>query len=178
MAFSNVRPKEGLRSGVQNSKANLRSFLAQNSLTTLSVSMLVSLYACRSASPESLSAHIVNIDIKTVTTAKNGARLSVACLPVHSLAISVYTSNVKLECRSTARLCLNRGAACYQWCSRQTFGIRKHPNKRLTVFFNLAIRKKKSLKNLLVPCLFGLQSGSPCSFTCQTAMLRNLRNLI
>ena len=75
--------------------------------------MLVSLYACGSASPESLSAHIVNIDIKTVTTAKNGARLSVACLPVHSLAISVYTSNVKLECRSTARLCLNRGAACY-----------------------------------------------------------------
>ena len=146
VAFSNVRPKEGLCSGVQNSKANLRSFLAENSLTTLSVSMLVSLYACRSASLESLSAHIVDIDIKTVTTAKTGARLSVACLPVLSLATSVYTSNVKLECRSTARLCLDRGAACYQWCSRQTFRIRKHTNKRLTFFFNLAIRKKNHSK--------------------------------
>ena len=106
VALSNVRPKEGLRSGVQNSNANLQGFLAQNSCTTLSVSMRVSLYACRSAGPESLFAHIVDIDTKTVTRAKTGATLGVACLPVHSLATSCYTSNVKLECRSAAGLCL------------------------------------------------------------------------
>lgn len=44
---------------VQNSNANLRGFLAKNSWTTLYVSTLVSLYVCRSASPESLSARIV-----------------------------------------------------------------------------------------------------------------------
>ena len=38
--------------------------------TTLSVSMLVSLCACRNANPESLSAHIVDIGTKTVTTVK------------------------------------------------------------------------------------------------------------
>ena len=59
--------------------------------TTLSVSMLVSLCACRNANPESLSAHIVDIGTKTVTTVKTGARLGVACLPVRSLVTSVYT---------------------------------------------------------------------------------------
>ena len=44
---------------VQNSNANLRGFLAQNPWTTLHVSTLVSLYVCRSASPEILSARIV-----------------------------------------------------------------------------------------------------------------------
>ena len=72
-------------------KCQSAGFLAQNSWTALPVSIIVSLYACRSASPESLSAHIVHIDTKTVTIAKTGARLSVACLPVHSLATSVYS---------------------------------------------------------------------------------------
>ena len=35
-----------------------RGFLAQNSRTTLSVSILLSLYTCRSASPESFSARM------------------------------------------------------------------------------------------------------------------------
>lgn len=39
--------------------ASVHGFLVQNSLTTLSVSTLVSLCACKSASPESLSARIV-----------------------------------------------------------------------------------------------------------------------
>ena len=43
------------------SNANLRGFLAQYFQTTLSVSILLSMYACRtmSASPESFSAGIV-----------------------------------------------------------------------------------------------------------------------
>ena len=130
--------------------------------------MLVSLYARRSASPESLSSHIIDIDTKTVTAAKTGARLSVSCLPVHSLATSVYTSNVKLECRSAARLCLDRGAACYQWCSPQTFGIRKHTNKILTFFFNLAIRKKKITQKSFSPVLIW--------FTVRFALLFHMSN--
>ena len=107
--------------------------------------MRVSLYACRSASPESLSAHIVDIDTKTVTRAKTGARLAigVACLPMHSLATSCYTSNAKLECRSAAGLCLEELHAI-----NDAFGKHleyENTKKRLTFFsFSLAIRKKKN----------------------------------
>ena len=72
VALSNVRPKEGLHSGVQNSNANLLGFLAQNSWTTLSVSMRVSLYACRRASPESLSPYVVDIDTKQLLEPRLG----------------------------------------------------------------------------------------------------------
>ena len=45
--------------------------------------------ACRSGSPERVSTLIVDVDTKTVTTAKTGARLRIACLPVHNLVTSV-----------------------------------------------------------------------------------------
>ena len=154
-----------MRSGVQNSNPNLRAFLAQNSWTNLSLSMPVSLYACRSASPESLSAHIVDIDTKTVTRAKTGARLAigVACLPVHSLATSCYTSNVKLECRSAAGLCFEELHAINDAFGKHLEYENTH-KKRLTFFFFQFGHS----------CLTGLMSGSPCSFTCQAAVLRKL----
>ena len=137
-----VRPKEGLHSGIQNSNSNLRGFLAQNPWTTLSLSMRLSLYACRRASLESFSAHIVVIGTKTVTRVKTGARLAigVACLPVHSLVTSCYTSNEKLECRSAAGLCLEELHAI-----NDAFGkhLKNENTKKIYFFsFNLAIRKK------------------------------------
>ena len=79
VAFENVRPKEGLRTEF---KCQTVAFPGTKLLDIiLSVSMLMSLYTCRSASPESLSTHIVDIDTKTVTTVKSGGRLSVpVCL--------------------------------------------------------------------------------------------------
>ena len=60
-------------------KCQTVGFPGTNSWTILSVSMLMSLYTCRSVSPESLSTHIVaDIDTKTVTTAKTQHHLS-AC---------------------------------------------------------------------------------------------------
>ena len=46
---------------------------------------------------ERVSTCIVDVDTQTVTTAKTGARLGVACPPVHSLVTSVYTLNVILD---------------------------------------------------------------------------------
>ena len=88
VAFENVRPKEGLCTEF---KCQTVAFPGTKLPDNLVDSYYMSLYTCRSVSPKSLSTHIVDIDTKTVTTAKTGARLSVPCLPVHSLVTSVYT---------------------------------------------------------------------------------------
>ena len=131
---------------VQNSNTKLWCFLAQNSRTILSVSMLMSLYTCRSASPESLSIHIVDIDTKTVTTVKTGGgETQCPCLPVHSLVTSVYTF-IKLQCRSSVGLCLEELHAINDALGKH-LELYENTQKRICdFFFNLAIQKTNAQK--------------------------------
>ena len=79
VAFENVRPKEGLRTEFKYQTVVFPGTKLPDNLVYVDANM--SLYTCRSASPESLSTHIVDIDTKTVTTVKTGGRLSVpVCL--------------------------------------------------------------------------------------------------
>ena len=89
VAFENVRPKEGLRTEFKYQTVVFPGTKLPDNLVCVDAYM--SLYTCRSASPESLSTHIVDIDTKTVTTVKTGGETQCPCLPVHSLVTSVYT---------------------------------------------------------------------------------------
>ena len=126
-------------------------FLAQNSWTTLSVSMLVSLYAYRSASPESLcsnSRHWHKDPRRRLSARAKSCDIRLYC-----------TLNVKLECRSAAGLCLEELHAIVDTLGKHL--EYENTQKRLTFFFNLAIRKKKSPQNLLSVYLTNLHSGTP-----------------
>ena len=136
---------------VQNSNTKLWCFLAQNSRTILSVSMLMSLYTCRSASPESLSTHIVHIDTKTVTTVKTRGETQCPCLPVHSLVTSIYTF-IKLQCRSSVGLCLEELHAINDALGKH-LELYQNTQKRIVTFFSIWPFKKQMPKNVLSPCL-------------------------
>ena len=126
--------------------------------STLSVSMLVSLCACRNANPESLSAHIVDIGTKTVTTVKTGARLCVAFLLVHSLVTSVYTVLLHFKCKTRVQersRALSWGASCHRWSilSANIWNMKTHKKRLWLSFCNLGIRKKKTRKKSFKPVL-------------------------
>ena len=95
VAFENVRPKEGLRTEFKYQTVVFPGAKLPDNLVCVDAYM--SLYTCRSASPESLSTHIVHIDTKTVTTVKTGGGDSVslsACTQSCDICLYFYKTIV------------------------------------------------------------------------------------
>ena len=95
VAFENVRPKEGLRTEFKYQTVVFPGTKLADNLVCDDA--YVPVYTCRSASPESLSTHIVDIDTKTVTTVKMGGRLSVpvsACTQSCDICLYFYKTIV------------------------------------------------------------------------------------
>ena len=132
--------------------ANLRGFLGAELLDNL-VCVYARVPVRIYARAQRASAQIVDIDTKIFPRRRLSARAK-------SCDIRLYcTLNVKLECRSAAVLCLEELHAIVDTLGKHL--EYENTQKRLTFFFNLAIRNKKSPQNLLSVYLTNLHSGTP-----------------
>ena len=68
--------------------------------------------------------------------------------------------NVEVQCRSAAGLCLEELHTINDSSGKHFWNMKTH-QKKIDLFLIWPFEEKKSQKNLLGPCLTGLQSGTP-----------------